>query len=114
MDELFHEYKIDGGNDAEESCRMVPMECLMLKKNVCYDGKNEQRNALLDNFQLYQRERPAIADKADAVGWHLAAVFKKGDNPGKEDDADEWPIRRHPRLLQLQMPVPGKRHKDVA
>ena len=43
---------------------MVPVQALPLKHDVGNDGKDGQRDALLNHFQLYQRKRTAIADEA--------------------------------------------------
>ena len=60
---------------------MVPMELFVLEDKVGDDGEYNQRDALLNDLELDKVERPAIIDKADAVGRHLTAVLKKGYHP---------------------------------
>ena len=71
---------------------MVPVEILMLEHDVGDDGKDSQRDTLLHDLQLYQREGTAVADEAHAVGWHLTAVFKEGDAPREGNDAEQGPV----------------------
>ena len=49
---------------------------LALEEQVGDDGKDDKRYHLLDHFELDERERASCALEADAVGGHLAAVFK--------------------------------------
>ena len=50
---LFHKYEIDGGDEADESCQMVPVQALSLEEDVGDDGENDERYALLYHFELY-------------------------------------------------------------
>ena len=92
---------------------MVPVEGLSLEQEVGHDGENRQGNHFLDHFQLDERERTAVLREAHPVGGNHKGVFKEGDTPGKEDDANEGPVVRHLHLLQFQVSVPGQRHEDV-
>ena len=78
---LFHENQIDGTDDEEERQDVVPVQVGALEQDVGDDGEDTQRDALLDDLQLYQIEGSAIALKTDAVGWHLTAILEKGDGP---------------------------------
>lgn len=60
---------------------MVPMELFVLEDKVGDDGEYNQRDALLNDLELDKVERPAIIDKADAVGRNLAAVLEEGNHP---------------------------------
>ena len=77
---------------------MVPMQVLTLEHQVGYYHKYYQRDAFLHHLQLYQREGTAVAYESQPVGGYLAAVFKEGDAPGKDDDADERPRLADARL----------------
>jgi len=90
------------------------MERLPLKEDVGHDGEDDERDALLDDLELHEAEGTAVALEADAVGRHLAAIFKESDAPRENDDAQQGPIGRDARLLQPQVTVPGQRHEDVA
>lgn len=47
-----HEYEIHGSDDAEECCRMIPLQRLILEHDVCYDGKHHQGDTFLYDLQL--------------------------------------------------------------
>ena len=93
---------------------MVPVQVCALEHDVGDDAEHGQRNALLYDLQLDEVEGTAVLDKAQSVGWHLTAVFKKGDAPRKHNDADQGPMVGDTVLLEFQMPIPSQRHKDVA
>ena len=90
------------------------MQLLPLEHDVGDDGKDEERDTLLHHFQLNQREGAAIAYEAHAVGRHLTAVLEEGNAPRENDDAYEWPRLADACLAEFQMPIPSKRHEDVA
>ena len=60
---------------------MVPVQLLVLETEVGNHGKHNQRDALLNHFQLYEVEWTAIVDKSDAVGGDLTSVLEKGNHP---------------------------------
>jgi hypothetical protein len=93
---------------------MVPLELLSLEEDVGYDAEHNEGDDFLYDFQLHKRERSAVFDKANPVGRHLTAVFEESDCPREGNDAEEWPVRRDAGLVELQVSVPRKRHKDVA
>lgn len=43
----------------------------------------------------------------DAVGWHLKAIFGKGNQPAYDDHLKEG------RFFEFQMAVPGYGHEDI-
>lgn len=55
------------------------------------DGKNGQRDALLNDFELNQVEWASIADKTNAVCGNHEAIFKQSDAPGKKYDGVNGP-----------------------
>jgi len=61
---------------------------------------------------LPEIEGAAVFGKTDAVCRHLKAIFKQGDAPREQDDADETQILSL-TLLEFQVAVPGKSHKGV-
>ena len=77
----FHEDEVDGGDEAEGGGGVVPVELLVLEDEVGDDGKDHQRDALLDNLQLHEVERTSVIDEAEAVGRHLTTVLEEGDHP---------------------------------
>lgn len=78
---LLHEDEVDGGNEADESSQMIPMQTLALEEDIGNDGEDDEGNTFLYHLELNQREWSAIVDKAHAVGRHLTAVFKEGYRP---------------------------------
>ena len=92
---------------------MIPVEGLALETKGHDDGEYYQGDDFLQNLQLNQGEGAAVVQKADAIGGHLTHIFKQGDAPRKKDDRYQGPILAHARLLQLEMPVPGKGHEYV-
>jgi len=72
---LFHEYEVDGQNQAEEGSKVVPVERLAVEE---YDGEAReyhQRDDLLDDLELHQVKFTAIAHVTEAIGRHLARIF---------------------------------------
>ena len=110
---LLQKSEENGQDQQAESHKMVPMEGLSLEQEMGDDGENRQGNHFLDHFQLDERERTSVLREAHPVGGHHKRVFKKGDAPGKEDDADKGPVVRDLHLLQFQVAVPGQRHENV-
>ena len=90
------------------------MQRFAFEKHGDEDGEDGERDDLLNHLQLHQREGPAVADKADAVGRHLTGIFRQGQKPRQQDDEDERRVLREDvDLLQLQVTVPGEGHEDV-
>ena len=82
---LFHKYQIYGTDDEQESEDVVPMKVVALKQNVGDDGKDGQRDTLLNDLQLDEAEGAAVIDKAQTVGWHLTAILEERNHPRKGD-----------------------------
>ena len=51
---LLHEHEVDGGNEAEEGCKVVPVQTLTLEENVGYDGEDDEGYAFLYHLELNQ------------------------------------------------------------
>ena len=96
---LFHEHQIDGTNDEEEGQNMVPMQMSALEHDVGNNTEYSQRDALLNDLQLDEVKRTTVLDKAKTVGRYLTAVFKEGDAPRENDNADEGPVAAGARFL---------------
>ena len=54
---------------------MVDGEGLILEEDQHEDGEDGQREELLDDLELPEVERAAVADEADSVGRHHEAVL---------------------------------------
>ena len=75
---------------ANEGGQVVPAE-VVLENNDGKERKYRERDALLDDFELNETERTAVAFKPNAVGRHHEAVFKESDRPGKKHDRVDRP-----------------------
>ena len=93
---------------------MVPMELLPLEDDVGDDAEDNKRDDFLDDLQLHQRERSAIVDEADTVCWYEEAILNAGDAPREKYHGVKRPVGGDTGLIELQMSVPGKCHKDIA
>ena len=71
---------------------MVPVELLVLEDEIGNNGEDHQRDALLDDLKLDEVEGASVVDEADAVGWHLTAIFEKSNYPREGDDKIEGPV----------------------
>ena len=96
---LFHEHQIDGTNDEEEGQNVVPMQMGALEHDVGNDAEYSQRDALLNDLQLNEVKRATVLDEAKTVGRNLTAVFKEGNAPREDDNADEGPVAAGARFL---------------
>ena len=75
--------------------------------------EHDERDDLLDNLQLHQRERPPVARETDTVGRYLECVLRQRDAPREQYHRVQRPIRADFHFLQLQVTVPRERHEDV-
>ena len=82
---LLHEHEVDGGNEAEEGSKVVPVQTLTLEENVGNGGEDDEGYAFLYHLELNQREGTAVVDKANTVGGYLTAVLKESDSPTESD-----------------------------
>ena len=78
---------------------MVTMQMSALEHDVGNNTEYSQRDALLNDLQLDEVKRTTVFDKAKAVGRYLTAVFKEGDAPREDDNADEGPVAAGARFL---------------
>ena len=88
----FHKDEVDGSDETEGRCSMVPMELFMLEDEVGNDGKYHKGNALLDHLQLNKVEGTAVVCKAYAVGGNLTAVLEESNHPRESDNQIERPV----------------------
>ena len=51
---LLHEHEVDGRNEAEEGCKVVPVQTLTLEENVGNDGEDDEGYAFLYHLELNQ------------------------------------------------------------
>lgn len=51
---LLHENKVNGSDEADEGCKVVPVETFVLEHQMCHDGEYQQGNTLLNHLQLYE------------------------------------------------------------
>ena len=89
---LFHKHEIDSGNKAGEGCEMIPMKTFALEQHVGNDGKDDERNALLNNLELNKSEGSAVAHEAYTIGWHLTAIFEERYQPAEYNNTKQRPV----------------------
>ena len=82
---LLVEHEENRHHETNEGSQVVPAE-VVLENNDGEERKHRKRDALLDDLELNETERAAVAFKPDAVGRHHEAVFKESDRPGKKHD----------------------------
>ena len=51
---LLHEHEVDGGNEAEEGCKVVPVQTFTLEENVGNDGEDDEGYTFLYHLELNQ------------------------------------------------------------
>lgn len=90
------------------------MEGFTLKQHRDHDGEDEQGDDLLNHLQLDERKGTTIVNKTNAIGGHLADVFKERNPPGEGDYSNQGPVFTYARFAQLQMAVPSNGHKYIA
>lgn len=69
------EHEVHGQHQADEGGEVVPVQGLALEEDGGEEGENHQRDDLLDDLELHQREGTAVLDEADAVGRHLEGIL---------------------------------------
>ena len=47
---LLHENKVNGSDEADEGCKVIPVETFVLEHQMCDDGEYQQGNTLLNHF----------------------------------------------------------------
>ena len=70
---------------------MVPLKSLPLEHHCDDDSEHGEGDDLLDDLELHDVERSAVAVEADSVGRDLGAVFEESQAPGQEDYQYERP-----------------------
>ena len=108
---LLSEYKVDRCDEAGKTCEVVPLEWVALNKQHGKEGKDNQRDNLLDNLQLPEGEGAAKFVATNAVGWNLEAVFKQGDAPADKHDGNNTIALK--LRLKGDVAIPSKCHKDI-
>ena len=77
------------------------MQILTLKEDVGDDGEDTETDALLDDLELNEIERTAIALESHTVGRHLTAILEEGYAPRECYHTKQWPFGRYARLLEF-------------
>ena len=109
----FHKGEEDGKDDEAEGYEVVPADGLAFEDGGHDDGEHHQRDALLYDLELHEGERTAGDLGADAVGRYHKGIFEEGHAPREDNDAYQRPVLDKVHLLEFEIAVPGKRHKDV-
>ena len=110
---LLFENEIHCQYEETESDEVIDAESLGLEHNEGKDGKDQQRDDLLDHLELKEAEGTAVATEADTVCGHLKGIFKQCDAPADKYDADEPQIAEAFHVFELEMPVPCQCHEGI-
>ncbi len=110
---LFQKNKKDSENQAGESGYVVPLNVFALEEEHNDDGEDRKGNNFLNDLKLKKVEGTAVSYEAYAVRRYRKAILEKRDSPGKQNYQDERPAGRDFHLAELEVSVPGKRHKHV-
>ena len=78
---LLLEYEIDGENQTDECCEVIPVKLLPLEEDICNDTEDNKRDDFLYDLQLHQRERTSVIDESYTVGRHQETVLDACDCP---------------------------------
>ena len=92
---------------------MVPMKAFAFEQKRSEHSEYYQSDYFLQDLELNQGKRPAVALESNPVGWDLESIFKQGDSPRKQNYREQRPVGTDFHFLQLQMPVPRKSHENV-
>lgn len=92
---------------------MVPVQAFAFEQERSEHGEDYQSDYFLQDLELNQGERPAVALESNPVGRDLESIFKQGNSPRKQDNRKQRPMGTDFHFLQLQVPVPCKSHENV-
>lgn len=93
--------------------QVIELYCLVFKKDKRENHEYHQRDHFLQYFQFNQRKGTPVFLKSYPIGGYLKEVFKEGNAPTDQNDADQPEIFKPLQVFELQMPVPGKGHKGI-
>ncbi len=105
--------EIDRQDEKRKADEMVEAQGLALEEEDREDGEHRERDDLLNDFELDEAEGAAIANVANAIGWDLAAIFKKSHTPTDEYDGEQRQVSAPLCGAQAQMTIPSYGHKAV-
>ncbi len=110
---LLIEHEVHRQHQTDESREVIPVQRFALEKHGGEYGEDYQRYYFLDDLQLHQRKRAAVADEADAIGWNLKRILGKSYHPREKDDGVERPVGNNLQFLKFQVTIPRKGHEDI-
>ena len=111
---LLQEHEVYSHYHAHEGGEVVPVQGFATETGNGVDGEYQQGYDLLDDLQLEQREGTAVSLKAVVVGRNHETILHKCQCPRNEDDDIEGRVTvQDVHVLQFQVSVPCKCHKDV-
>ena len=103
-----------GKHQEHEPDRVVQAKRLILEQHDGKDGKNDESDRFLEDFELPQVQRSSVLDVADAIGRDLETILEQGDSPTDQNDGREAESGEPVRFfLEFQMAVPRECHEDV-
>ena len=81
---LLHKDKVNGHNQAGKGGKVVPLQTLATEEDGGEECEDYQRDNLLHNLQLHQREGTSVAEEAYAVSGNLTRILGQSDTPRKD------------------------------
>ncbi len=106
------EYKINGKDEEDGRYEVIPSE-LQVEGDDGEDDEDNECENLLDDFELHEVERTAVAVETNLIGRHLEAIFEKGDAPTDGNDGDEGKVLKPFHFAELEVTIPCENHEDV-
>ena len=110
---LLQKYEKDSHDKTEKGREMIPLDRLPFEKKGYDYSEYRQWNGFLNDLQLHDIERTAVAGKAEAVRRDLGAIFEECQSPWQKNHKDNRPSGRNFHFLKLEMPIPGERHENI-
>ena len=110
---LLFENEIHGKYKENKTNEVVQTECFRLEQKNRKDGKNNERDDFLNDFELPEIKRTAVCRVADTVGGNLTTVLKKSNSPTNQNDHGQSKSGEPTHLAEFQMSVPRKCHENI-
>ena len=105
--------EIHGQYQKYEPHEVVPFQHFVFEQYQGEYGEHQQGDHFLYYLELHEGKRAAVFAVAEAVGRHHEAIFHKCNQPTDQDQAEQTGFLKKFQVLELQMAVPGKSHKNV-
>ena len=93
---------------------MVPANAFVVEEEQGKNGEDDQRDDFLNDFELQQGERTAVAHETVTVGRDLTRIFRQSQQPTDQNNDNERSIVCYDALfLQFHVTIPRKGHENI-